>query len=58
MVMQVQLQVLLAVQEVGTEVAKLQVFDGAPGKILGFVIVCRLYIRMRIRKVAVKEQIQ
>jgi len=33
-----------------TEVAKLQVFDRRLEKILEFIIACRLFIRMRIRK--------
>jgi len=38
-------------------VAKPQVFDRAP-KILGFITACKLYLRMKMREVAVKEQIQ
>ena len=44
--------------EFNTEVAKLQVFDGSLGKILGFIIACRLYIRMKMREEAIEEQIQ
>ena len=40
------------------EVVKPQVFDGALLKVSGFVITCKLYIRMRMREVVVEEQIQ
>ena len=41
----------------GTEVVRPQVFDGTLSNILGFVTVCKLYIRMKMREAAVKEQI-
>ena len=40
-----------------TEMKRLQVFDGTSSKIPGFVTVCRLYLRMKMRKAAVEEQI-
>ena len=40
------------------EVAKPQTFNGETEKVLGFLMACRLYIRMRIRKAVVEEQIQ
>ena len=40
------------------KVAKLQKFNGKVRKILGFLITCKLYIKMRIRNTTVKEQVQ
>ena len=37
------------------EVAKPQIFDRASAKISSFVIVCKLYIRMKMREVTVEE---
>jgi len=39
------------------EVAKLPTFNKDATKILGFIIACRLYIRMKMRNVLVEEQI-
>jgi len=38
-------------------VAKPLFFNGYPGKITEFVIVCKLYIRVRIREKMVEEQL-
>ena len=66
--MQAQIQALLA-REVGgaereeerreeVEVVKPQIFDGTPAKVGGFILACKLYIRMRLRGELVEEQIQ
>ena len=60
---QAQLQALAergleAIGIASTEVAKPQVFDETPSKILEFVMVCKLYIRMKMRGMVVEEQIQ
>jgi len=46
--------------EFNIEIAKPPIFDKSTSKVVGFVIACKLYIkmRMRIRKVSFKEQIQ
>jgi len=71
--MQVQIQALLAatggvtggakrgVAEVSRgyqmEVAKPAIFSGEAGKVGGFVTVCRLYLRMKMREATVEEQV-
>ena len=40
-----------------TEVAKPPIFDGTSSKILGFVMMYKLYIKMKLREVIVEEQI-
>jgi len=37
------------------EVAKLQVFDGTTGKVIGFLMAYKLFIRIKIRRDVVKE---
>ena len=39
------------------EVAKPAIFNGEAGKVRGFVTVCRLYLRMKMREVMVEEQV-
>ena len=67
--MQVQIQALLAAgggeaggAERGTtgpkvEVAMPAIFNGEVGKVGGFVTMCRLYLRMKMRKATVEEQV-
>ena len=68
--MQVQIQALLAAQggvaggtvmgsNIGShmEVAKLAIFNGEAGRIGGFIMACRLYIKMKLRGNTVEEQI-
>ena len=40
------------------EVAKPAIFNGEAGKVGGFVIACRLYLRMKMREATVEEQVQ
>lgn len=44
--------------ESSVEVAKLQVFDKTAGKVLEFLTLYKLFIRIRIKRDLVKEQIQ
>jgi len=69
--MQAQIQALLAVGGGGAEsaerrttgsniepqmeVAKPAIFNGEAGKLEGFVIMCRLYLRMKMREATVEE---
>ena len=39
------------------KVAKLQIFDRVVSKVLGFLTVYKLFIRMKIREAVAKEQI-
>jgi len=39
------------------EVAKLAIFNGEAGKVGGFVTMCRLYLRMKMREAIVEEQV-
>jgi len=70
--MQAQIQALLVVQgKAGTEgetvgsnmgshmeVAKPAIFNGEAGKVGGFIMVCRLFLRMKLRGTSVEEQVQ
>ena len=70
--MQVQIQALLAAQggaaaageamgsNIGShiEVAKLAIFNEEAGKVGGFIIACRLFLRMKLRGTMVEEQVQ
>jgi len=40
------------------EIAKPQMFDRISSKVSGFMMVCRLYIRMKIKEAPLKEQVQ
>ena len=40
------------------KMAKLPIFNGEVGKVGGFIIACRLYLRMKMREATVEEQVQ
>lgn len=40
------------------EVARPQIFDGSTEKVFGFLMACKLFMRMKMRKVVVEKQIQ
>jgi len=44
--------------ESNAEVAKLQVFNRITGKILGFIMIYKLFLRMKMREAVVEKQIQ
>ena len=44
------LQVRGSKEEASIEVARPQIFDGASSKISGFIMACRLYIRMKMQE--------
>ena len=70
--MQVQIQALLAAQggagaageTIGSnmgshmEVAKPAIFNGEAAKVRGFIMACRLFVRMKLRGRTVEEQVQ
>jgi len=39
------------------EVAKPAIFSGEAGKVGGFIMACRLYLRMKMREATVEEQV-
>jgi len=40
------------------EVVKPAIFNGEAGKVGGFITVCRLFLRMKLRGTTVEEQVQ
>ena len=41
-----------------TEVVKPAIFNGETAKVEGFIMACRLFIRMKMRGMTVEEQVQ
>ena len=39
------------------EMVKPAIFNGEAGKVGGFITACRLFLRMKLREVAVEEQV-
>jgi len=39
------------------EVAKLAIFNGEAGKVGGFIMACRLFVRMKLRGTTVEKQV-
>ena len=54
-VVEVVLVVLQSNTKLNIKMAKLQMFNRKTGKVSDFLTVCRLYIKMRMRDVAVEE---
>ena len=55
---EVKAEVLRPNTESNIEVAKLKMFNGTASKVSGFLIVCRLYIKMKMRDIMMEEQVQ
>jgi len=45
-------------EESNIEMAKLPIFNRKAEKVRGFITVCRLYLRIRMRRATVEKQIQ
>ena len=44
--------------EFNIDIVKLLIFNRNASKITGFMIACKLYIRMKIKEILVEEQVQ